>query len=186
MSEKFLSSAEYLVLQSDYPELFDGKKRRELVDVIGSYHQKIADCLPENLYPYFPGSEREVVLQYPEYVGKRVLEVLNLSEVTLEREKQIGSFYLSEILRDRSGMRIWRSADTERVFSYDVSIHGDTIVFCTDTDTEVQGYLSFYQSVHQLITSLLLYVRSIDPMGGNTLGKWDWQKAFFSGGNPWK
>lgn len=98
MLEKFLSSAEYSVLQRDFPDLFDQEKRRNLVDVIGYYHQKIIDCLPDDLHPYFPGSEREVILKHTEYVGKRVLEVLNLLETTLEREKQIGFFFLSEIL----------------------------------------------------------------------------------------
>lgn len=185
MAEKFLSQEQYVWLKQNYPELLDPEKQRTLVDVIGSYTQRVLELLPDELCPEFTSNGPDVLLQHSEYVGRKVIEVLELETKDIETEKQLGTFFLSEILGNRSGQRIWRSADSERIFEYTLLDHGDTSIRCIYSDTGVRGYLSFSQIVYPFVAALLLYIKSIDPTG-ETLAKWSWQESFFNGRNFWK
>lgn len=180
----FLSADQYRWLVDACPQLVLPETHRTLQRTIGTYHSRVLECLPDELHPDFPWREREILLQHSEYVGERAREILDLPDTGKDRE--LWFFYLSEIMRNHTSHQIWRSRDTERIYSYELRDHGDTMVYCDNAWTEKRWYLSLCQSIYPLIISLLLHVRSFDPEGVNTLWSWNWENALFQYPNPWK
>lgn len=89
MSEKYLSSQEYSVLQRDFSSLFDEINRGKLIDVIGSYPSKVLALLPDELCPEFTSNAPEVLREHSEYVGRKVSALLGLGVNDIMTEKQL-------------------------------------------------------------------------------------------------
>lgn len=166
--------------------MVDRTNFENLQDVIGTYAARILEIFPENQQEINSWEAHEFILQNLSPVGYKVAELLSISVVGEPTAKNIGQYYMTEIVRNRYDQNTWRSQDGALVYDYTLLDHGDTSIGCINSETNKSEYLSFTQSIYPFALSLAAFIHAIDPTGENTLRKWNWEDSFFHKPNYWK
>lgn len=186
MSLKHLTLEEYQTLSTKYPAVVNTSNFERLQKSIGTYAAQILEIFPTEQQDMNSWEANEYILEHISIVGFKVGEILGLTVNSPDAASQLGTYYMTEVLRNRRDQRMWRSHDGELVYDYVLLDHGDTSIGCINPQTNRSEYLGFTQSIYPFALALAAFIHTFDPTGENTLGKWDWEDTYFNKPNFWK